>query len=162
MSLTNSSNYGGRVDSQQGNIKQFVYSSNLASWVYKKISNSLTVQSPPNSKMPVLIPGDLIVNGSIYNPSDIKLKKNISDIDNEVIDKLFTLNPIIYNYKHDINHKKHYGVSAQEVEQMFPELVENNYASNCKTVNYQEFIPIMLAKIKHMQLEIDELKNTNK
>lgn len=155
------SNYGGRVDSQQGNIKQFVTSSssNFASWIYKKLSNGLNVQSPPNAKMPVLIPGDLIVNGSIFNPSDIRVKTNVNNITNEDADKLFTLNPIIYNYKNDATRKKHYGVSAQELEKMFPELVEDNNISGNKTVNYQEFIPIIVAKIRAMQIEIDEIKN---
>jgi hypothetical protein len=32
--------------------------------------------------------------------------------------------------------------------------------SRYKTVNYQELLPLMLAKIKNMQLQIDELKQS--
>ena len=63
----------------------------------------------------------------------------------------------IFNYKNDRKKKIHYGVLAQDVEKVFPELVEDNM-SGYKTVNYQELLPLMLAKIKNMQEQIDELK----
>jgi hypothetical protein len=163
MSLfSTSANYGGRVDTQQGNIKQFVYSSNLASWVYKKLGNGLVVQSPPTPKLPVLINSDLIVTGSLYNTSDERLKENIDNIDNVNMDKLSILNPITYSYKSDHHRKKHYGFLAQDVEKVFPELIENNNISGYKTVNYQELIPLLLAKMKKMQDEIEELKQATK
>jgi alpha-mannosidase len=157
MSVTSTSaNYGGKVCDIQQNVKQFFVSSSSAQWVYKKIKDGITVQTPASSKINVLIESDLIVTGSIYNTSDERLKANINKISDESTDKLFTLNPITFSYINN-NLKKHYGVSAQEVEGVFPELVENNNIFGYKTVNYQEFIPLMLAKIKKMQSEIDEL-----
>lgn len=153
-----SANYGGRVDTQQGNIKQFTYSTSSSSWIYKKLSNGLVVQTPESQKYPVLINNDLIVTGSLYNTSDERLKENILDISKEMSDDLFTINPILFNYKGEPSNNKHFGVLAQEVEKVFPELVKNNNISGYKTVNYQEFIPIMLAKMKKMQYEIDEIK----
>ena len=126
--------------------------------MYKKLQSGLLVQTPAANKLPVLISNDLIVTGSLYNTSDIRLKENIDNINSESIDKLLTLNPIIYSYKNEFPKKKHYGVSAQDVEKIFPELVENNNNLGYKTVNYQELIPIMLAKMKLMQVEIEELK----
>ena len=160
--VSTSANYGGRVDTQQGNIKQFVFSSNTASWIYKKITNGLLVQTPLAAKIPVLITSDLIVTGSIYNTSDEKLKENISSINKVKADNLFTINPILFNYKSEPSNNIHFGVLAQDVEKVFPELVKNNNISGYKTVNYQEFIPIMLAKMKLMQDEIDEIKQYNK
>jgi len=159
--VSTSANYGGKIDTQQGNIKQFVVSSSssVANWIYKRLQNGLLVQTPANQKAPVLINSDLIVTGSLYNTSDERLKEYISEIGDKSTDKLFTLDPIIFSYKNDLKHKKHYGVYAQEVEKVFPELVENNNISGYKTVNYQELIPIMLAKMQKMQTEIDELKN---
>ena len=156
--ISTTANYGGKIDTQQGNIKQFVVSSSSANWIYKKLQSGLLVQTPATNKLPVLISSDLIVTGSLYNTSDIRLKENIDNINSESIDKLFTLNPIIYSFKNEFPKKKHYGVSAQDVEKIFPELVENNNNLGYKTVNYQELIPIMLAKMKVMQVEIEELK----
>lgn len=156
--VSTAANYGGRVDTQQGNIKQFVYSSNLAQWIYRRLNNGLVVQTPAAAKLPVLIATDLIVTGSLYNTSDERLKENISSISKENMDNLFTINPILFNFKSDTSNSKHFGVLAQDVEKVFPDLVENNNISGYKTVNYQELIPIMLAKMKVMQNEIDELK----
>jgi hypothetical protein len=157
-SIVSTSSFGGRVDTQQGNIKQFIISPSTADWIYKRLQTGLLVQTPANKNTPVLIDNDLIVTGAIYNSSDERLKECISSIDDENTDKLFTLSPLIFSYKHDVKHKKHYGVIAQDVEKVFPELVENNNISGYKTVNYQELMPIMLAKMQKMQREIDELK----
>ena len=161
--VSTAANYGGRIDTQQCNIKQFIYSvNNVAIWTFKRLSSNLLVQTPAASKTPVLISSYLIVTGSLYNTSDEKLKKNIIKIDDEKTDNLLTLNPILFSFKNDSTGKKHYGVLAQDVEKVFPELVENNFNSGYKTVNYSELIPIILSKIKKMQSEIDELKQLNK
>ena len=155
---TSSGNYNGRVNNTaQGNIKQFVYSQNGVSWVYKKDNGSI-VLTPEIKRYPVYIDNDLTVTGSIYNPSDERLKQNILSIDKEKTNELFTINPVSFNYKNDPKNNNHFGVLAQDVEKIFPDLVQNNNISGYKTVNYQEFIPIMLAKMKQMQDEIDELK----
>jgi len=161
--ISTAANYGGRVvDNQQG-VKQFYISASqsIASWIYKKKSDGLLVQTPSNQKIPVLINNDLIVTGSIYNSSDKRLKDNIQSIEQETLDDLFTINPIHFIFKNDSIRKKHFGFLAQEVEEKFPDLVQDN-VSGFKTVNYVEFVPLILAKIKNMQNEIDELKQTIK
>ena len=164
MSRFNTSNYLGRINNTtQGNIKYFSYQSNGTSWVYKK-DNGLTVLTPEIKSYPVyvdndlIVTKDLIVNGSIFNPSDERLKQNILSINKEKTNKLFTINPVSFNYKNDPKNNNHFGVLAQDVEKIFPDLVQNNNILGYKTVNYQEFIPIMLAKMKQMQDEIDDLK----
>lgn len=158
--LSTNANYGGKIADYQTNIKQFyVSTTGLVTWVYKTYNN-LTVQTPSDNTKPVLINNDLIVTGSIFNASDERLKKNITTlVDDNCEDNLFNLNPIHFNYKNDVKDKKHYGFLAQDVEKLFPELVENNNISGYKSVNYQEFIPLILFKMKKMQNEIDELKN---
>lgn len=166
MSLSFVGNYGGKVNDTDQNVKQFYISpSSLADWVYKRLTTGLLVITPADKKKPIYIENDLTVKkdlyvvGSIYNPSDIKLKENIEDITSEQINNLFNLNPIHFSYKTDNTKNKHYGVLAQDIEKIFPELVKTT--NHCKTVNYQELIPIMLAKMKVMQTEIDELKTSN-
>jgi hypothetical protein len=151
-------NYGGKVgDSQQG-VKQFyVSTTTYAVWIYKRLCNQLIVQTPYDKSKPVLIDNDLIITGSIYNTSDINLKKNITDIEVEKINNLLSLNPINFEYLNDKKNKTHYGFIAQDVEKLYPEMIGSNDIGY-KTINYQEIIPLMLAKIKLMQEEIDELK----
>jgi hypothetical protein len=155
-------NYGGRISDFQQGIKQFyVSSTSVADWIYKKLPTGLMVITPSTNKIPVLINNDLIVTGSIYNTSDARLKENIKELTEDEVDNLLKLNPICYTFKYDNSKKPHYGVLAQDIEKIYPELVEEkNYGY--KTVNYQELIPIMLLKMKNMQTEIDELKEALK
>ena len=155
--ISTTANYGGRVDTKVGTVKQFISSPDSISWIFKRILNSLVVITPSIPKIPVLIDADLIVTGSIFNVSDKRLKENIIDI-KDSIDDLLTLNPSTFTFKNDNKKKKHYGFLAQDVEKVFPELVENNNFSGYKTINYQEFIPLILAKMKMMDEEIRELK----
>jgi hypothetical protein len=155
-------NYSGRQPDNTQNIKQFTTTDvGIANWIYKKLLNSNTsVITPSNQNKTVLIPKDLLVLGSINNPSDINLKNNIQQIDNNNFNKL---NPVSFQYKNDIQQKKHFGLIAQELETIYPELVSNN--TGFKSVNYIELIPIILSQMKCMQQEIDKLKeelNQNK
>ena len=103
-----------------------------------------------------MIPKDLLVLGSINNPSDINLKNNIEQIKTDS-NNLKNLNPVSFTFKDDEQNKKHFGFIAQELESLYPELVSNNELG-FKTVNYIEIIPILLSQMKNMQMEIDKLK----
>ncbi len=163
-------NYGGRQPSNTQSIKQFIVSptASQADWIFSKLSptsNNIYI-TPSNKKnsayisTDLIVNKDLIVNGSIYNPSDIKLKENIEVISNSKIEKLFDLEPVEYKLKSDTKHKKHYGLIAQDVEKVYPELI-NDSNLGFKAVNYMELIPLLLLKMKNMQKEIDELREQN-
>jgi hypothetical protein len=157
------SNYGGRQPNNTSYIKQFSSAtSGYASWIYKTINGIKYIT--PATKDDVYIPKDLFVVGSIYNPSDIALKENISDLTNEFCNDILKITPKKYNFINDENKKEHYGIIAQELEEVFPKLVTNtviedseNNATQIKSVNYLELIPIMISKMKDMQNEIDKL-----
>jgi hypothetical protein len=149
-------NYGGRQPDNTQNIKQFTTTtSGIVDWVYKKLPNTnVQVITPSNQSKTVMIPKDLLVLGSINNPSDINLKNNIEQLDNN--NNFNKLNPVSFKYKNDSQQKKHFGLIAQELETIYPELVSNN--TGFKSVNYIELIPIILSQMKCMQQEIDKLK----
>jgi alpha-mannosidase len=154
-------NYGGKLPSNTQNIKQFVVSPTVsqADWVFSKISkttNEIYI-TPASKNKSVYIYTDLYVNGAIYNTSDKNHKEQIEPISESKIEKLFDLEPVEYKLKGDIKNKKHFGLIAQDVENIYPELV-TNIDSGFKNVNYMELIPMLLLKMKTMQKEIDELK----
>lgn len=153
------SNYGRQQDNQQ-NIKQFVTSSSgqQVSWIYQRELNGSKVITTSGVIKNVLIKGDLQVNGSIYNLSDKNSKINVQEINNNVKDNIFNLIPVEFNYINDTSNKKHYGFIAQDVEEIYPELVSKN-ENNLKNVNYIELIPILLSKMKDMECEIKDMKN---
>lgn len=151
-------NYSGRQPDNVQNIKQFVTNiSKQVTWVYKRLTNGMTVITLGDQTKNVLIPLDLYVNGSLFNPSDENLKTNTSNLSFEKNNALLNLNPVEFEYKCDCRKKKHFGFIAQDVEKIFPELVSSD-VMGYKTVNYIELIPIILSKMRTMQEEINELK----
>lgn len=152
-------NYSGRQGDNVQSIKQFVTSSvGVVDWIYKTLTGTIVkVITPYDQTKTVMIPKDLLVLGSINNPSDINLKNNIEQIKTDA-NILKNLNPVSFTFKDDDQNKKHFGFIAQELEILYPELVSNN-EGGFKTVNYIEMIPILLSQMKNMQQEIDKLKD---
>lgn len=157
--ISTAGNYGGKIADNTQGVKQFYISptsSSIATWIFQRINGSSSVvQTPANPKTSVVIKNDLVVTGSLYHASDIRLKKHITDIDPRERDAVLTLNPIHFNFK-DEDSGGHYGFIAQEVEKVFPSMVEDAHCGY-KTVNYEEMIPLMLAKLQHLQTQVDGL-----
>ena len=55
--------------------------------------------------------------------------------------------------------KKHIGVIAQEIEEVFPELF-NDDKTGFKSVNYTAIAPILIEAVKELKAEKDELQTT--
>ena len=138
---------------------------------YNSVSTTSITSTP--STLSVYMPKDLYVAGTIYGtvvaPSDISIKENIRDLSLEVdFNNLLELHPKQYTYKDDTEHKIHYGLVAQEVEEFYPDLVysiksdteEDSTANIIKSVNYVEMIPLLLLKIQDLQKQLDELKKS--
>lgn len=94
--------------------------------------------------------------------SDIRLKKDITKIDNalSIIDHL---NPVFYQKKFSVNgiesYKKEYGLIAQEVEKILPSLViEGEDKDKTLSLNYTELIPILIKSIQEQQIVIKNLE----
>ncbi len=166
-------NYGGRVDNNINGIKQFIVSgsASVSQWIYKKFAAYGTVQTPATNRYPVLIDSDLYVTGTIYSTSDAKLKQNVTDVERDVVDSIMQLRPVQYEYIPSVSchlgpadkGKTHFGLLAQEVEPLLPSLITmagggSNPHTGYKVMNYQELVPLLLAKVQRMQAEIDELR----
>lgn len=109
----------------------------------------------------------LYVNGPAYSTggwqgSDIKFKKNLQPINNS-LSKVLKLEGLSYEWKTDEYREKnfqngrHYGVIAQEIEKVLPEVV-NTAPDGSKAVAYTEIIPVLIEAIKEQQKQIIELK----
>ena len=95
-----------------------------------------------------------IVTAADFNStSDINLKENITTVDN-ALDIANQLRGVRFEWKKD--HRPSYGVIAQELEQILPELVTD---TDPKTVNYNGIIGVLIEAIKELKNEIEELKN---
>ncbi|MEI7802548.1 MAG: tail fiber domain-containing protein [Bacteroidota bacterium] len=103
--------------------------------------------------------------------SDAKLKKNVQPI-GSALDNIMKLKPSSYEFKVGefgdlfLPSGNHYGVIAQDLQKVFPELVtENKFYNNDKSeldylaVNYQELTPILIAAMQEQQKTIEDLKS---
>jgi hypothetical protein len=109
----------------------------------------------PTSKLHVI--GDTVISGIITcrdlnSTSDVNLKENIQSIENP-IDIVNDLRGVRFEWKE--NHNPSFGVIAQELEQVLPELVNGD---NPKTVNYNGLIGVLIEAVKEQQKQINELK----
>jgi hypothetical protein len=104
-------------------------------------------------------------NGSYGAFSDIKLKENISDATPKLED-LSKVRVVSYNLKSNPT-EKHIGVIAQELEQVFPAMVEeiadkdadnNNLGTTTKSVKYSIFVPMLIKAIQELKAELDATK----
>jgi hypothetical protein len=154
-------NYNGRQPNNTAYIKNFVPGTPTSLWK-TIVYNNENVITPSSSKTDNLyIPGDLTVDGTITNPSDLYLKDNIENLSEDMAKNLMKIRPTQFVFKSDIMKKLHYGFIAQEFEEHFPELVvskiDKNIA-NLKAINYLEMIPLLVHQVQQMQKEIDDLK----
>ncbi|MGD0342362.1 MAG: tail fiber domain-containing protein, partial [Bacteroidales bacterium] len=125
---------------------------------YLYISNSQT-SSPlvwgDFSNQIFKINGSIEYTGSLTYISDLRLKKNITAI-NDVIEKLKSLRGVYYEWDKNetsgmvVDDGRQIGVIAQDVEKAFPELVVTNN-KGYKMVDYIKLTPILLEGIKEQQ-----------
>jgi hypothetical protein len=100
-------------------------------------------------------------NGNITNTnnsygaiSDISLKDNIVDTTPKLND-LLAVRIRNYNLKGDTN--KQLGVVAQELEEIFPSMIETG-SDGIKSVKYSVFVPMLIKAIQEQQAQIEALK----
>jgi hypothetical protein len=84
--------------------------------------------------------------------SDFSLKENITTVDN-ALQKIESIRGVKFSWKETKSYS--YGVIAQEVEDIAPELV---HGTNTKTVNYNGIIGILIEAVKEQQKQINTLK----
>ena len=126
-----------------------------------------------------------IVTAQNVSGSDSRLKTNISSLtesakETGVLSKVLSLNPVQYNLKQMYIESKgdstkasiplydeksqqfqktHFGLIAQELQKVYPEIVyeqDNGYLS----VDYIGLIPLLIQSMKEMKAEIDVLKSS--
>ena len=108
------------------------------------------------------VTGDVGATGDIvaYISSDKRLKDNIQPIEG-ALDKVSQISGNTFDWneeKQNIYKGKDYGVIAQEIQEVMPELVDtrdNGYLA----VKYDKIVPLLIESIKELKKEIEELKS---
>lgn len=93
-----------------------------------------------------------------FNFSDRCLKENIAPI-RDVLESVLALQPSHYTWKERPDKGQQIGVIAQEVQPLFPELVNDSGAH--LAVDYDAFGVLAIAAIQEQQEMIDDIKTEN-
>jgi cytoskeletal protein CcmA (bactofilin family) len=120
---------------------------------------SLTVSGPSELNGDIIAKGSLQVDGNLTAfdmsiTSDIKLKNSIKPLENS-LDKVLILQGVSYFINGD--NKKKIGFIAQEIEQVYPELVLDN--GEFKSVTYPNVTAILVEAIKELKTKYDDLES---
>lgn len=101
--------------------------------------------------------GNAILAGTLTQSSDFRLKKNIQPINN-ASQKINQIRGVYFNWK-DEGHSQNsqIGFIAQEIENVFPELVETN-ANGFKSVAYANMSAVLVEAIKEQNQRINALE----
>ena len=132
--------------------------------------------TPGQTNLAGFFNGDVYISGA-FGPSDINLKENIDTIV-DALSIIKQLKPKSFDYKHssypsmNLPNGKQFGLIAQEVETVIPELISNNTqpakldsvgnvivpAVNFKGLEYQQLIPFLIKAIQEQQNTINNYK----
>jgi hypothetical protein len=101
---------------------------------------------------------DLLSDGSSWS-----FNGNITADNQSVLAKLLALTPVNYNWNSESDgDAKHTGFIAQDVRQVFPDLVSEDSATHLLSLNYMGLIPYTVEAIKEMNLNITDIANLNR
>jgi Chaperone of endosialidase len=67
---------------------------------------------------------------------------------------LLQLRPVIFRYKHDAQGERQYGLIAEDVAKVYPELVTRGATGDIEAVRYHEVIPMLLNEMQHQQRQL--------
>lgn len=143
------------------------YQSSSAS-VSRQLTASWVVKYNNSDRFFVLGNGDIYARSAWFY-SDSTLKYKIAAIESP-LQRLRKLRGVSFYYKPEVPCKDcdpanddlpasrmQFGVIAQEIEQVFPEMVtENN--EKVKLVAYEQLIPVLIEAVKEQQLQMDAMQ----
>ena len=120
------------------------------------------------------------ITGTIINRSDYRLKKDIKNLSDtqQSLEQIMLMNPVEFNY---INRQmgededgnpvymyqgdeptythKHFGLIAQDLRDIFPNLVYEGVAGDgYLSIAYVELVPVLIRAIQELKTELDEAK----
>jgi hypothetical protein len=103
---------------------------------------------------------------TVNNPSAVRLKENIKPM-NKASEAILTLKPVTFRYKKEFDPKRiaQFGLVAEEVEKIDPDLVKRDRDGKLQTVRYDAVNAMLLneflkehRRVQQQQKEIDALK----
>ena len=118
-----------------------------------------------------LVTAGSIIQGGVISASDARLKKNL-EAEWEALEKINQLDPVTFEwdrvgveeFKAVLNDseygKRHHGLIAQEVQDVFPEVVEsiNRGGGDYLCVRYDKLVTILVAALQELSAKVTALE----
>ena len=117
-------------------------------------SGTITASGITTSKLTYNTSTGAMTAVDFNSTSDINLKENIHTVGN-ALEITEQLRGVSFDWKE--TGRSSYGVIAQELEEVLPELVKQG---EVKSVNYNGIIGVLIEAIKELKKEVEDLKNT--
>ena len=111
----------------------------------------------------VEVSGSLVVTGSAFvtsltETSALRYKKSVKDI-NRQADDIYQLRPVHFTWRN--NNKKDFGLIAEEVQKIYPELVTNGEDGSALGISYTKLTALLLKTIQGLNERIEKLEKKN-
>jgi dihydroxyacetone kinase DhaKLM complex PTS-EIIA-like component DhaM len=132
------------------------------SWRIFTLSNGLLAFAPRETGSGV---GFVDLNGNFQSGSDARLKKDIAALPG-VLERVLRLEPVSYRFKRQsADEKPVVGFIAQDVQQLFPEMVGEQPGQNGEpsmlSLSYAQFGVLAIKAIQEQQQQLNTLKTEN-
>lgn len=115
-------------------------------------SGSISAENVSTTKLTFNPSTGVLTVVDLNSTSDINLKENIHTVEN-ALETINALRGVSFDWKE--TGRSSYGVIAQELEEVLPELVGDG---GVKSVNYNGIIGVLIEAIKELKEEVEELK----
>jgi hypothetical protein len=97
--------------------------------------------------------------------SSQKYKENIKNMSKDS-EKIYDLRPVTFTWKKSLFKTlppatKQFGLIAEEVKNVIPEIVLFDKENNPRSINYTDLIPMLLNEIQKLKKEVDALKKSS-
>ena len=89
--------------------------------------------------------------------SSRRFKENIEPMGNSYSKRIYTLEPVLFTYKKDATKTKTWGLIAEQVQEVFPELVINDAQGNPLTVRYHDLSILLLNEVIYLRSVVEKL-----
>lgn len=133
-------------DTSTNATRYIVFVNNTSGTVTENVSSSKLTFNPSTG---------LLTSTDYNSTSDITLKEDITPIANP-LDTISQLNGFKFTWKD--SGEKGYGLSAQDVEKIIPEIVRTR-TDGYKGINYLNIIALLIESVKDLKQQVQDLKN---
>ena len=133
------------------------HQSTLRGYVYADTSNNIGFLNNVGSwSLRCDSSGNVTATGDVTAYSDARLKTDVNTIEG-ALEKVLQMRGVTYVRTDNNDTKEKVGVIAQEIQQVLPQVVQEN-TDGYLTVSYGNIVGVLIEAIKEQQAQIDELK----